>query len=441
VKREAERFNLAMDAIKLFHGEVSEDLLLKEKQFEKLRAKLLRGATDFYGKLDRLLAGQSDSSPRSALGRAYAELGKLTGKWGLASALDGQAGLSSDPVKALATYRRELVIREQLALAHPDVSGYQNALATTHNNIAGRLEELGRLNESVESARRSVEIWQSAADAFPAVISVQSNVSYGLYSLGEALTNLGRSEEAIAAYLRAKVILQRVVAADPTQSGHKRGLATTLGRIGSQLQQTGHPDLALAEFEQELLIRNELANRGTSRAQNSLATCHVNKASAQLALGRPGEARTSCDRATSIREDLVKANPENPEFRIGLAESLLRSGQVRRSTGDTVGAATDWRRAIVLYEELSRRSGETAVFEACPHAMLSGVAGLAGSGMTASDGAIEAQRALDILRTVIVTGYRGPGLRTEPALDPLRGRPDYQALMMDLVFPTEPFAQ
>ena len=55
--READRFNLAMDAIKLFHGEVSEDLLLKEKKFEGLRAKLLRGAADFYGKLEGLLEG------------------------------------------------------------------------------------------------------------------------------------------------------------------------------------------------------------------------------------------------------------------------------------------------------------------------------------------------------------------------------------------------
>ena len=36
VKRETERFDLAMDAIKLFHGDVSKDLLLKEEGFEKL---------------------------------------------------------------------------------------------------------------------------------------------------------------------------------------------------------------------------------------------------------------------------------------------------------------------------------------------------------------------------------------------------------------------
>ena len=46
-RREADRFNLAMDAIKLFDGEVSEDLLLKQKPLEGLRTKLLRGAAGF----------------------------------------------------------------------------------------------------------------------------------------------------------------------------------------------------------------------------------------------------------------------------------------------------------------------------------------------------------------------------------------------------------
>ena len=59
-QREQQRFELAMEAIKLFHGEVSEDVLLKEKQFEKLRGKLLRGAAAFYGKLEGLLKGQTD---------------------------------------------------------------------------------------------------------------------------------------------------------------------------------------------------------------------------------------------------------------------------------------------------------------------------------------------------------------------------------------------
>ena len=64
---ERQRFDLAMEAIKLFHGEVSEDLLLKEKQFETLRTKLLRGAADFYKKLQ----AQARVRPRPAVGRGF----------------------------------------------------------------------------------------------------------------------------------------------------------------------------------------------------------------------------------------------------------------------------------------------------------------------------------------------------------------------------------
>ena len=71
-----------MDAIKLFHGEVSEDLRLKQKQLGQLRAKLLNGATDFYGRLEGVLKGQSDRESRAALGRAYYELALLTEKIG-----------------------------------------------------------------------------------------------------------------------------------------------------------------------------------------------------------------------------------------------------------------------------------------------------------------------------------------------------------------------
>ena len=59
-----------MDAIKLFHGEVSEDLLLKENRFEGLRTKLLSGAADFYDRLEDLLKSHPDPESQTALGNA-----------------------------------------------------------------------------------------------------------------------------------------------------------------------------------------------------------------------------------------------------------------------------------------------------------------------------------------------------------------------------------
>ena len=52
----------------MFHTGVSEDLLLKEKEFGRLRTKLLRGAQAFYRKLEGLLEGQADRDSRLGLG-------------------------------------------------------------------------------------------------------------------------------------------------------------------------------------------------------------------------------------------------------------------------------------------------------------------------------------------------------------------------------------
>ena len=58
------RYNLAVDAIKTFHTGVSEDFLLKEEKFKELRDRLLKSASDFYGKLSALLGNDSDLASR-----------------------------------------------------------------------------------------------------------------------------------------------------------------------------------------------------------------------------------------------------------------------------------------------------------------------------------------------------------------------------------------
>jgi eukaryotic-like serine/threonine-protein kinase len=54
----------------------------------------------------------------------------------------------------------------------------------------------------------------------------------------------------------------------------------------------------------------------------------------------------------------------------------------------------------------------------------------------------ELDRAFDALRGACAAGFRNPaGMRTNSNLDPLRSRPDFQILLMDLEFPVDPFAR
>jgi hypothetical protein len=142
----------------------------------------------------------------------------------------------------------------------------------------------------------------------------------------------------------------------------------------------------------------------------------------------------------AFREVLVGANPN---YRVGLAESLLRFGQVRQVEGDLVGASADWRRAVALFETVpSLFDGELVFFYAGCHASLSTLAGLPGTGVSPGERDAEADRAMALLRRAAGTGFRNPGAyRTESALDPLRHRDDFQMLMLDLAMPADPFTR
>jgi hypothetical protein len=79
---------------------------------------------------------------------------------------------------------------------------------------------------------------------------------------------------------------------------------------------------------------------------------------------------------------------------------------------------------------------------ACCHSSLSWAAGLSGSGAPAGEADAEALKALALLQLAAASGSSDPAAyRNETALDPLRGRPDFRLLLMDLDMPADPFAR
>ncbi len=221
-------------------------------------------------------------------------------------------------------------------------------------------------------------------------------------------------------------------------------LAESLTNIGWSLWRAGMPADALAKYRRERAAWQELLDAVPTNGyyRDRLANCETNSSAALVVVGRLGEARAACGRAIALREAQVKEFPDLSKNHQGLAESLLRSGQVHRAAGDVAGASADWHRAAAIYASHPPAGGEVALFEACCHAALSGIACAAGSGMSKCEESAQAQKAMSILRRAIADGYRDDELmRIEPGLDPLRARLDYQLLMMDLAMPTEPFVR
>jgi serine/threonine-protein kinase len=477
-QRERARFALAMDAVKLFHGEVSEDFLLKEQPFEALRTKLLRGAADFYNKLEGLLAGQTDRASRAALARAYDELAELTEKIGsrpeamdvrrkalavhrqLAEAPDANAaawadvsrswiamGLlqqeTGDPAGALASYEEARRLTEKRATADADVR-LQAALGLDYQRMGKLLVDTGKPVEAMASCERALAIQRMLAAAHPDVAQFQSDLAQGLDEMGRLLLMSGKPAEAVASYERALAIRKKLADANPSTILLQSDLATSYHEIGYMLELTRKSAEALTAFGQEQAILQKLAEAdpNITEFQFQLGRCHDHIGWVLRRTGRSAESRVAYERAIVIYRKLADVHPGVVRFRRRLATCLHNVGGLQAEAGRPAEAAAAIRQAVRILGRFVTWSPIDLYNLSCGHAQLARFAVTSGSGMTSADGRAEADRAMQWLRSAIAAGYRNVALmQRDHDLDPLRPRDDFQALMMDLAMPDDPFAR
>jgi serine/threonine-protein kinase len=612
--RERARFDLAMEAIRTFHSGVSEDVLMRQKEFDDLRGKLLHGARDFYRKLEQLLEGERDRRSRAALGRAYFELGDLTEKIGskeeslavhlralavrqalldehpddvelqaevgrsllargmllslmgkmtearasyqraqaifdtlvaaepnvdayradlaacyhrlgnllaetghpdeavkqFDSAISARVPLAASdrsspevkrdlawsysnlgnilwaigrPAQALAAHEKARLIREPLARANPDTPQLQSGLASTYDNIGSLLSASGRVAEGMQAHEKALAIRVALAEAYPTVTAFQRDLASCHASIGNLLAASGKSAEALAAHRRALVIREALPSSDPDLPRLQSDLAFSHADIGSLLLATGHPAEALTEHERALAIREALAeshpsilslqrdlatsyhalgdlyaatgrsddalaayaraikireplaraNPSLTRFQNDLAGCHAGIGDVFMATHRPKDALTAYAKAIAIRDPLVQGHPTIPAFRLTLAQTLKRTGIAQSAVGAHADAVALYRRGVGVLEQLANRSGRDLYDLACCHARLAASAALPGSGLSAADGALEGDRAMECLRNSVDAGFRNLVAYTNNAdLDAIRSRSDFQRLLAEL---------
>jgi eukaryotic-like serine/threonine-protein kinase len=485
-RRERERFDLAMSAIKLFHGEVSEDLLLKEKQFEGLRTKLLRGAADFYGKLEGLLKSQTDPKSRAALGTAYDELGELIGKIGnkpealavhfkalavrrdlaaaTAAVLTAQpawreamlnvarsliaTGLlreeTGDATGAMASYAEARGVAEGLEAPGHDEAVVRYVLGMSYLRIGRLLLRTAKPAEALLASERARAIQQKLADANPGVIEYQRILAGSLQNIGLLLAQTGRTNESLTVFEQARTILQKLAEASPSVTQLQHQLALSHAGIAWVLGQLGQKSEALAAWEKARAIRQRLAdaNPNVTDFQRELAVIYNNIGMLLAQMGKPAEALAALEMGRAVRQALADANPHVTGFLRDLAISLLGIGELHQEQGQAAQAAEAYRKSLAILEPLPDLPALDHFNLAAIHLGLAGVATMPGSGLSAADGRAESDRAMTWIRKAVDGGFRPPlrQLRSE-LFNSLRSRHEFQVLLMDLAMPEKPFAQ
>jgi tetratricopeptide (TPR) repeat protein len=210
------------------------------------------------------------------------------------------------------------------------------------------------------------------------------------------------------------------------------------------LREIGKTAEALESLRAAVAIHRKLAdaNPNSTEFRIGLANAELETGAAMRLAGTPAEAKACYERALAILARLIDAQPVlTDRLQDFLVFGWKGLGATQQATGQPAAAVASWRRAIATDERARTSQGETLYSLAGCHAQLGGIAGVAGSGVPASEGRVELDTAMALLRRAADAGFGNVyWMRRDPDLDPLRARPNFQAMMADLAFPAQAFS-
>jgi eukaryotic-like serine/threonine-protein kinase len=380
------RYKLATDAIKTFHTGVSEDFLLKEEKFKELRNRLLKSASDFYGKLGSLLGKDTDIASRRALAQSNFELADLTGKVGrnedaLAThraVLAAREALAAEPAagalatvdigrsliavaglleatgktdEALASYRRSESLLAGLAGADPSARA---ALAACRSKLGYLLKATGKSDDALAAWRLAQADQEALAAALEASNDARHDLADTIYGIGTLLADIGKPSEAEAEHRRALALYQQLADGSPAVTQFRSDLASSHNEVGLRLSITGKPAEAAAEFRKALALWQKLAddNPAVTGFRSSVAGTH-NDLAYLSTWGKPAEAEAEYRSALQIQQKLADDNPAVTGFRSSLASSHHDLGFLLSRTGKPAKAEAELRNALALHQKLA----------------------------------------------------------------------------------------
>jgi tetratricopeptide (TPR) repeat protein len=318
-----------------------------------------------------------------------------------------------------------------------------NVRALNHSNLANEWAVLGRPDRELEERRLARELYEKACEALPNSSLLRSNLAYVLKLYAYSLERLGRTHASLKFLERAAGIYRRVYDEDSSDVFAAAMQFECLNRIAEITRATGRPTAAVEGHEEVLTLLEDLSRRGIEShlLHYFAAETHRGLGDALFASELWEGALRHHREAARIAEALVGEAHDDVHFKGQPPIALRHLALSLQRSGDLAGAVGAARRSVELFGMLPSQSAEQLFELACAHAVLSGLAGRAGSPVPAAAGRAEGHAAMDALRRALVPGNVYPDrLRTDPALDPIRDRDDFRMLMQDVGFPTWPFA-
>ncbi len=162
-----------------------------------------------------------------------------------------------------------------------------------------------------------------------------------------------------------------------------------------------------------------------------------------LELGRLDQALEIVKRALEVTDQGAKDNPGVLEYQESRTKARIYNASILKQTGRRSEAIRAYLELVEIYEPIRSKDPVNQYNLARAHACLASLLA-AGSGersrAEADSVASHLDRAMGGVKSAVAAGYRRTAaMRSDPDLEPLHKRRDFQLFMMDLEFPDHVF--
>jgi tetratricopeptide (TPR) repeat protein len=379
------------------------------------------------------------------------------------------------------TYENARALLETLVGRNPADDYAQNQLTWCLGNLGVLQGYSGRPGDALNTHRRVLEIRDGLIRRNPGNTFYRADRAWGRFDIAYCLRVLGRLSEAVETLERARQEFEEACGERPDIAEFVYRLVECLNHIAVARQQQKEFGLMLAASERACALAEELARTHpeTSRFKELLAR-NLRRLSGHQAWAKL-PARSTNARSAAIYEDLVRSYPGVDQFRVAVADISFREALLARADRDHGSARAAARRAADRSVELTkdpnakgalaraanchllvaitdldddrpeeaRRSIKaaesimaqlTTVEPVVEYDLACALSLLSVHGNTTAERAALNDRAMDTLRLAVQHGFRdGAFVRNDPDMAPLRHRPDYRFVLLDLDFPAAPF--
>jgi serine/threonine protein kinase len=187
---------------------------------------------------------------------------ELANTYNLIAVLHDQRGRLAESLRA---HEQAFALRRALVAAHPDDPSFQNALASSLNNLGVLLGKTSTgVQENLAMFHRSVEHSRIACAAAPEVVHFGRFLVMSLRNLGSSESAMGHPDRALQAVLESREVSRRLVRENPAIPSLRRELLQDYQAVGDLHRELGHEVDAVQSHRQGIDLLDALP-RETAR--------------------------------------------------------------------------------------------------------------------------------------------------------------------------------